>query len=510
MLNISGKQFAPPFVIAIDLGTSSARAILYDGAGRRVESFASRVPYGMEVTPDGGVEIAADRLVDIIAECLDDLVARIRASAPGIKIDAVAMCTFWHGLMGVDAEGRASTPVYSWNDTRAASAARVLRERLDGRAIHLRTGCRLHASYWPAKLAWLNEASRDAFTRTSRWVSIGDYFHLRLFGHFASSVSMASATGLLNQNECAWDEELLSHLGVGADRLPPLGGAGSPGAGLRPEFAARWPLLSEAEWFPALGDGACSNIGSGCVTRDRAALMIGTSGALRVLWKADRVSIPSGLWCYRADRGRFVMGGALSNGGDLFEWMRKTFRLGEAEEAEERAAAMEPDSHGLTVLPFLSGERSTGWADDARGAISGLSLDTTPDELLRAGLESVAYRFAAIYDQIVEGLGEPREIVGSGGGLLRSAAWAQIIADVLGKQIIASAEAEASSRGAALMALEAIGAVSDIEQAEASFAHACPPDFGRHRLYKKARARQNRLYDALIGNDEDTSTQSKN
>src|SRR5215213_9228693 len=504
MPNISLEQCTPPLVIAIDLGTSSARAIVFDGAARQVESLASRIPYRMAVTQEGGAEISPDQLFDILAACLDDLVARVVAGAAGgpaprVKISAVAMCTFWHALMGVGSEGRPVTPLYSWNDTRAAPAARALREQLDERAIHLRTGCRLHASYWPAKLAWLRGADPGAFARASRWMSIGEYFHLRLFGEASSSISMASATGLLGQNDCAWDEELLSHLDVSPDRLLPMLDSGPSGARLRDEFAARWPLLVGAEWFPALGDGACGNIGSGCVTRDRAALMIGTSGALRVMWRAERVSIPEGLFCYRADRGRFVMGGALSNGGDLFEWMHKTFKLGEVSEAEDRASAMGPDSHGLTVLPFLSGERSTGWADEARDAITGLGLDTTPDEVLRAGLESVAYRFAAIYDQMVEEVGEPREIVGSGGGLLRSPAWAQIIADVTGKRIVASDEAESSSRGAALKALEALGAVGDLERAGASFARAYDPDFERHRLYKTARARQNRLYDALIG-----------
>ena len=501
MPNISVKKSTPPFVIAIDVGTSSARAILFDGRGRQVEALIARIPYRMDVTPDGGAEISADRLIGIIVQCLDDLVARISAGNEKslMNISAVAMCTFWHALMGADSEGRAVTPIYSWNDTRSASAARALREQLDERAIQSRTGCRLHASYWPAKLAWLREANPDAFTRATRWMSVGEYFYLRLFGEGASSVSMASATGLLDQNKCAWDEELLSHLKIGSDSLPPLTDSGLPGARLRAEFAARWPLLTGAEWFSALGDGACGNIGSGCMTRDRAALMIGTSGALRVLWRAESVKIAPGLFCYRADRERFVMGGALSNGGDLFEWLHKTHKLGEVSDAEEQASAMEPDSHGLTMLPFLSGERSTGWADDARAAITGLSLDTTPVEILRAGLESVAYRFAAIYDQLVEEAIEPLEIIGSGGGLLRSPAWAQIIADVIGRQVVASAEAEASSRGAALKALEALGAAGDLEQVEAAFARSYSPDFERHRLYKKARERQNRLYDALIG-----------
>src|SRR5580698_6739538 len=101
---------------------------------------------------------------------------------------------------------------------------------------------------------------------------------------------------------------------------------------LSPGFAARWPQLDGIPWFPALGDGACDNVGSGCTKRDRYALMVGTSGAIRASERADSITIPSGLFCYRLDRKRFVLGGALSNGGEVFAWMRKTLQLPPADE----------------------------------------------------------------------------------------------------------------------------------------------------------------------------------
>jgi gluconokinase len=106
------------------------------------------------------------------------------------------------------------------------------------------------------------------------------------------------------------------------------------------------------------------------------------------------VKIPPGLWCYLVDRSRFVMGGALSNGGDVFAWCRRTLRLNPGA-TEGDLAGMKPDEHGLTVLPFFSGERSTGWADYARASVYGMTLSTGPIEILRAFLESVALRFAA-------------------------------------------------------------------------------------------------------------------
>ncbi|HWP42885.1 MAG TPA: FGGY family carbohydrate kinase, partial [Blastocatellia bacterium] len=290
---ISTKGLAPPFVLGIDLGTSSARAIIFDSLGRKVEGAESRVAYRMTATPDGGVEMDADRLIEIVSQAIDEAL-----DSADCKIRAVGLSTFWHGLMGVDAIGRAATPLYSWNDTRAARAARELQGEMDELKLHQRTGCFLHASYWPAKLAWLRRDAPEVHSKVKRWMSAGEYFYLRLFNRAVASVSMASATGLFDQNECRWDGELLSHLKIAPGDLPQIDEQGAGLAGLPREYANRWPLLAEALWFPAVGDGACANIGSGCVTADRFALTLGTSGAVRALWKAQRVSVPWGLWCY--------------------------------------------------------------------------------------------------------------------------------------------------------------------------------------------------------------------
>ena len=218
------------------------------------------------------------------------------------------------------------------------------------------------------------------------------------------------------------------------DQLSALIDLDAPLSGLGPPFADRWPDLSRIPWVAAVGDGACSNVGSGCCAPERLALMVGTSGAMRVMGKTGRPPVPRGLWCYRANRSRFVMGGSLSNGGLLFEWMTGTLRLERDPESVERGLAeMPPDSHGLTLLPFLAGERSPGWQSKARAAVTGLSLHTRPIEILRASLESVAYRFAKIARLLEPVVPEDREIVASGGALLQSPVWMQIMADVLGQ-----------------------------------------------------------------------------
>jgi gluconokinase len=367
---------------------------------------------------------------------------------------------------------------------------------LDEEAVHARTGCVLHSSYLPAKLLWLKEAAPEAFSRTERFMSPGEYLDYRLFGEAKVGISMASATGLFDQNEKHWDAEVLDTLPLEEERLSPI--SDEPLRGLTAEWARRWPQLRDTAWFPAVGDGACSNVGCGCTTRKRLALMVGTSGAMRVLWKADRVEIPGGLWCYRPDAERFVMGGALSDGGNLVAWLRETLRLPELGEAEALVASMEPDAHGLTFLPLLAGERGPGWADDAHGGVLGLSMATKPIDILRAALEAVALRFALIAEIVDSVIPGERDVVATGGGLLHSPAWRQIMADALGRPITVSKVEEASSRGAALLALEALGEIGNLEDVGAPFGETSEPDAERHEIYRAALARQLELYNAAV------------
>lgn len=458
-MKINSSHVTYPLILAIDVGTSSTRALLYDAAGNMVEDIEGRVTYQMHLTADGGVEIDGDELVALTCRAIDE--ALQQADQLADKICGVGISTFWHSLIGIGANAKPVTPLYNWSDTRSRDDVRTLAAHIDVNASHSRTGVIPHSSYQPARLLWLKRTTPELFANVVHWMTFGDYFTFKLFGRRLASVSMASGTGLFNPNTCQWDAEMLAVAGIKATQLSELATDDESLTGLKDEYGKRWPVLKDLPWFPAIGDGACSNIGSGCVTEDRAALMVGTSGAMRICFPATSVKIPRGLWCYRANRRYFVMGGALSNGGDVYAWGLKTLNLKE-KEIEEQLSNMQPDAHGLTVLPFFSGERSTGWADSAKAVIAGMTLNTSPIEILRASLEAVAYRFAAIYQRLREEMPASSQIIASGGGILHSPTWTQMMADAIGAPVAASAIEEASSRGAALLALEALGHISEL------------------------------------------------
>ena len=485
-------------ILALDIGTSSVRASLYDCKGDMFERTLVKNKRQLTVTDDGGAEIDAEEAFEQVVTAVDDVLKKA-ARLKG-EIVAVAGSSFWHSLVGVNAKGRPTTKVLGWADTRSREQTEHLRKRFDEQQVHDRTGARFHSSFWPAKLLWVKKTDPKAFARTGQWLSLSDYVAMKLFGVAVTSVSMASATGIFDIRKCAWDAALVKYIGLKGANLPSIAGDGEA-FGLNAKFAKRWPRLKDARWFPAIGDGAANNIGAGCAIRSKAALMIGTSGAMRVAYKGDPpASIPPGLWCYRIDRRRVIIGGALSDGGGLYRWLKDTLRLGRDDNAvEDEIRLREPAAHGLAFLPFLAGERSTGYHEEARGGIMGLRSSTDAIDITQAAFESVAFRFAEIFDQL-NSLCRIRDVIASGGALRQSTVWTQIIADVLGRDLTLPNAHEASSRGTVLLILETIGKIKSIEKIPTPDGRHFLFDKRRKEIYNAARREHEKLYRKLTNN----------
>lgn len=485
-------------ILALDIGTSSVRAALYDLDGDVLPETMVKNDRAVEITGDGGAEISAKDALNQVIEAIDDVLKK----SPSANIEYVAASCFWHSLIGIDEKNQAVTPVYTWAETRPTKYVQTLREKLNEAEIHNRTGARFHSSYWTAKLLWIQKEQKEVFKKTTEWLSFSDFVALKLFGVSATNVSMASGTGIFDLRQHIWDEELLKFLKINRQNLPKIVEKDAETFQLNPKYKKRWTQLKDAKWFLAIGDGAANNIGAGCVEKSKAALMIGTSGAMRVAYKGEiPAKIPNGLWCYRIDRQRVIIGGALSDGGGLYRWLKDNLKLrGTDDDIENEVAKRIPDAHGLTFLPFLAGERSTGYHESAHGAVLGLKSASDSIDIVQSALESVAYRFAEIYDQLNE-VCAIETIIASGGALRESPVWTQIIADVLAQNMSLPDTREASSRGAVLLALEAIGKIEDITKLKTPDGTKFNFNKKRNKIYQEARERHRKFYDLLIRQD---------
>jgi gluconokinase len=304
---------------------------------------------------------------------------------------------------------------------------------------------------------------------------------------------------MLNRRSLTWDQDWLAALPVQPEQLSPLVDVNQPLQGLLSPWAERWPALRNVPWYPAIGDGAAANLGSGCDHPTRIALTIGTTGAMRVVVDPSLAQVPDGLWLYRVAGHQGLLGGATTEGGNLFAWLRESLQLPPIDELEKALAVREAAAHGLTVLPFVAGERAPGWHERARASIIGFTLNTQPVDLVQAGLEAIAYRFSLIYRRVKPYLAaEQHQIIASGGGLLSSPAWLQIMADALGEPILALTEKEITSRGIALLGLQQLGVIQKTSDLPPTTGQTYLPDPARHARHQQAIERQVALYDLLI------------
>ncbi len=202
-------------LLALDIGTSSVRAALYDDSGNVLPETVVKNSRTVNFTNDGGAEIDAEEALAQVVKVIDDVLLKTAQT-----IDYVAISCFWHSLVGIDSEAQATTPVYTWAETRPAKYVETLRDSLDESSIHNRTGCRFHSSYWTAKLLWLKEERGEVFQKTKKWLSFSDYLAFRLSNQIITSVSMASGTGIFDIRKNNWDDNLVNFLNLKRENLP--------------------------------------------------------------------------------------------------------------------------------------------------------------------------------------------------------------------------------------------------------------------------------------------------
>jgi gluconokinase len=424
-------------VLAIDIGTSSVRSALFDAQARLVRASKAARSYPLRHDVDHAAELDPALLLRATKDCLNETRRHLTKRQPQL----IAASGFWHSLLGLDRAGNPLTPIYTWADARCVDDASLLRRRMNERAIQQRTGCMLRASFWPAKLLWLQRTRPKLYRRVARWVSPAEWIFEQLFGVRSCSHSMASGTGLYHLERHAWDEELLDTVGLTLAQLNPLQDCVQHRRGTI---------------FTAIGDGAAGNLGSGATRPGLVAINVGTSAAVRTI-APPGTPLPFGLFRFVVDEQRCLLGGAISNAGSLRAWCLRELRLpNEKREIEKLLRQKWKEICRLTILPFWVSERAPTWPDDLSGTVIGLSQATTAADLLAATVAASFHRLAEVLRELETATRRAKKIIVSG-GVVQSTVSLQMLADSLGREVEICAEPEASLRGAAVHALEQLG-----------------------------------------------------
>ncbi|TMW60366.1 hypothetical protein Poli38472_000408 [Pythium oligandrum] len=452
------------------------------------------------------------RIEKSVETVLDRVMEFVRAIGFSKHVRGVGFSTFAMNILGVDHKGKAVTPVYTYAGRRPSTAgyARQLRETLSNRGcleeFHNRTGTVIHPAYAPAEFLRLHHEEPALLERVHKWQSISSYLLSKwmLAGDKAlpMSFSEASWAGLLDFRQHQWDQPLLDLVHMDKAKMPELQDSSVPISGLRPAYIKRWPELANRPFFLGIGDGAAANIGSKAINSSRIAVTVGTSAALRVVVKDSVMAnhkVPKGLWCYRIGKEHVMLGGALNDGGSVFQFFHQTLQLS-FDEIDEKLPTLRPAHHGLTVLPFLSGERAPGWHDEATCTIMGINKWTKPVDLLQAGMEAVALRIALVFSLLAEYADSDAAVIASGTALTSSKTWRQMLADCIGRELAMETHAtEATSRGVAVFIGTYLGLHSFEDSGKLASNHLvhAKPNVAAHAAYLDARQAQESLYRKL-------------
>lgn len=482
-----------PLVVGLDVGSTGSRGCVYDATGRPLTgsngTYRVKVEHRFTTGTDGTSTIDGDQIVAELIKVLDTLLG-----APGVggRVAAVAIDTFCSSLVGIDAAGRAVTPCFTYADSRCAQEVDELRAELQESVVQQLTGTRVHNSYLAPRLRWL--ARTGGSRRVARWVSLGEYVHERLLGVSAAGMSVAAWTGLLDRHTGTWAPMMLQAAGVHPEAFNPVHTPAQVLRAATPLVADRWPGLAEAVWLPPIADGFAANLGAGVDDPSSAVLSTATSGAVRVLLHDVPEQVPPGLWCYRVDERRSLLGGAINDVGRAVYWLRTTLDL---PPGQEGAALTEPPRATTPlVLPFLSGERSTGWQARARAVFTGVSAGSTPLDLWRGGVEGIALTYARVAEQL--GTQTTLTRVRVGGSVQQGLPEiVSVLADVLGLPATPVTIKRMTLHGTALHALEVVA--PDVERAPVDIAPTREPDPAHVEHYRGRLSEFEETYRRLFG-----------
>jgi gluconokinase len=483
-------------VVGVDIGTTSTKAVAFDTAGRAVATHA--VAYPLSEPVPGYAEQDPDEIMAAVVSAVAGVAGRC-----GPSVRALSFSSAMHSVLGLDRSGAPLTPALTWADRRASDQAARLRAAPGGLALHRRTGTPVHPMAPLPKIVWFREERPELAARVHHWVGIKDYVLSRLVGELVTDHSVASGSGLMDIHRLQWDSEALDLAGITADQLPMLVPTTTVLPGLLTSSAERLQLAASTRVVVGAGDGPLANLGVGAVRPGVAACSIGTSAAIRVMVDRPGVDEAGRSFCYALTQTRWVVGGAINNGGVVLEWAGDALapELGPGREVEllRLAASVPPGSGGLIMLPYLLGERAPHWSSVSSGAYVGLTRDHRRAHLVRAALEGVCQQLALVLQSVRDAGNEVHELRATG-GFARSSLWRQMLADVLGMPVGFTSGHEGSSFGAALLGMQALGLVDSVDVAAdlVPLRETVVPDPQAQATYARLRPVFDALYEALV------------
>lgn len=485
------------YVLGIDVSTTATKAVLINNSGAiaavGVREYDFQIPRPLWSEQDPELWWIAAR--EAIRSALTI------AGAGGEDVVAVGLTGQMHGLVLLDSAGAVLRPAILWNDQRTANECDEIRSRIGRRRLIEITGNDALTGFTAPKILWVRNHEPEIYARTTQMLLPKDYLRYRLTGEYATDKAGAGGTGLVDLAARDWSTEILQGLEINPAFLPETHEGPTVTGQITARAARSTGLAAGTPVVAGGGDQAANAVGTGAIDEGIFSLSLGTSGVIFVGTEQPRYDNDGRVHAFPhalPDRWH-LMGVILSAAGSL-RWFRDTFAPTTAySDLTKGAGRIPPGSDGVTFLPYLTGERTPHSDPLASGGFLGLSVRHNLDHLTRAVLEGVAFGLKDGLDLMTSsGAKHPQQIRASGGGI-KSELWREILADVLGAEIVTVATPEGAAYGAGMLAAVAAGWHTDATaaaEAWVTLGEVTQPGTNR-KNYGELHERYRTLYPAL-------------
>ena len=464
------------FILAVDIGTTSTKALAVCTTGKVVATHQSFYP---TFYPQPGIaEQDPQQIFQAVLEVISKIIVQ---TSDDYLLKGISFSSAMHSIMAVDEDTKPITPLVIWADTRSASHAKALRNSSLGRTLHHETGAPIHPMSPLCKLMWWKDNHPELIRSAYKFISIKEFVVHQLCGKYVVDYSIAAASGLFNINSLEWHNEALQLAGVKPDQLSePVNAIFT--CLIKPEIQKRL-LLRDVPVIIGASDGCLAQLGSGAMSKDDLTITIGTSAAVRRVSKNFLDDPQLRLFNYPLDDKTLISGGASNNGTVIVDWFNREFSSASQnlKEFVNDTNSIAPGSDGLIALPYLQGERAPIYNPNARGVFFGVSVRHTPNHFKKALLEGICFEILSIV-RSVESVHGPSNKIFVSGGFTYSTEWVQLLSNVLGRKLIQSEVNDSSAIGAAIMGFAALGLTFQHEAGEQKIYE---PDIGLSKLYAK-------------------------
>jgi len=463
-------------ILALETSTSASKVAIYSSK-EGIKKVLS-IPYD---------ESISDTVTQDARGVLNSLVNAIKEllKSETCEIHAISLSGIWHSLLFLDQDRNPVSPIYTWADTRAAKTVAEFRRDEELWAwFYNKTGCAVHSLYPLWKIVHLKKEAPDLFKKARYITSQLQYVFEQLTGQRFESKTIASGSGMFNIHTLEWDEDILKFAGISPSMLCELKEA-TYFAPLKDSMAELLGIKSGIPVIIGGSDGALNQIGAGALKRGIMTLSVGTSGAIRLAYNEPVLPQNRSTWCYYSLNKKRLAGAATSGAGNCLEWFKKKAYKGcglTYEKLNQMAAKVNIQTAPI-FLPFPYGERNPGWEDSREAAFMGIKGHHEIGDLYHGVLEGVLFNLYQCYIALTQITGEPDEIRISG-GIENSPHWLQMASDIFKRDIVTSGIQHMSTAGAAVLALYALGEITDIEKYEPGCGQKYTPNEAKSKIYQ--------------------------